>query len=88
MRPEAAQEKRHGNNHGPRLHQKVFSFGKDKAETEERPQEDAALERGNENASFEAALNDAEAHDAVDRDPVSELEMETAGGPAPTRRKI
>ena len=62
---------------------KVFSFGKDKAETEERPQENAALERGNENASFEAALNDAEAHDAVDRDPVSELEMETAGGPAP-----
>lgn len=61
---------------------KVFSFGKDKAETEERPQEDAALERGNENASFEAALSDAEAHDAVDKDPVSELEMETAGGPA------
>ncbi|MFK0207487.1 signal recognition particle-docking protein FtsY [Agrobacterium sp. NPDC090283] len=61
---------------------KVFSFGKDKAETEERPQEDAALERGNENASFEAALSDAEAHDPVDKDPVSELEMETAGGPA------
>ncbi|MCW8058153.1 signal recognition particle-docking protein FtsY [Agrobacterium tumefaciens] len=62
---------------------KVFSFGKDKAETEERPQEDAASERGNENASFEAALSDAEAHGAVDKDPVSELEMETAGGPAP-----
>ncbi|WCK01865.1 signal recognition particle-docking protein FtsY [Agrobacterium tumefaciens] len=61
---------------------KVFSFGKDKAETEERPQEEAALERGNENASFEAALSDAEAHDPVDKDPVSELEMETAGGPA------
>ncbi len=62
---------------------KVFSFGKDKAEMEERPQEDAASERGNENASFEAALSDAEAHGAVDKDPVSELEMETAGGPAP-----
>ena len=62
---------------------KVFSFGKDKAETEERPQEDAAPERGNENASFEAALSDAEAHGPVDKDPVSELEMETAGGPAP-----
>ncbi len=62
---------------------KVFSFGKDKAATEERPQEDAASERGNENASFEAALSDAEAHGAVDKDPVSELEMETAGGLAP-----
>ncbi|MEI3805589.1 signal recognition particle-docking protein FtsY [Agrobacterium sp. CCNWLW32] len=62
---------------------KVFSFGKDKAETEERPQEDAASERGNENASFEAALSDAQVHGAVDKDPVSELEMETAGGPAP-----
>ncbi|MGA6115082.1 signal recognition particle-docking protein FtsY [Agrobacterium sp. CFBP2214] len=62
---------------------KVFSFGKDKAETEERPQEDAASERGNENASFEAALSDAQVHDPVERDPVSELEMETAGGPAP-----
>ncbi|WCJ62216.1 signal recognition particle-docking protein FtsY [Agrobacterium tumefaciens] len=61
---------------------KVFSFGKDKAETEERPQDEAALERGTENASFEAALSDAEAHDPVDKDPVSELEMETAGGPA------
>ena len=62
---------------------KVFSFGKDKAETDDRPQEDAAPERGNENASFEAALSDAEAHGPVDKDPVSELEMETAGGPAP-----
>jgi fused signal recognition particle receptor len=62
---------------------KVFSFGKDKAETNERPQEDAALERGNENASFEAALSEAEAHTPVDEDPVSELEMETAGGPVP-----
>ncbi|MCZ7499056.1 signal recognition particle-docking protein FtsY [Agrobacterium sp. ST15.13.015] len=62
---------------------KVFSFGKDKAETDDRPQEDAAPERGYENASFEAALNDAEAHGPVDKDPVSELEMETAGGPAP-----
>ncbi|CVI60617.1 MULTISPECIES: signal recognition particle-docking protein FtsY [Agrobacterium] len=62
---------------------KVFSFGKDKAETDGRPQEDAAPERGNENASFEAALSDAEAHDPVAKDPVSELEMETAGGPAP-----
>ncbi|NTB95354.1 signal recognition particle-docking protein FtsY [Agrobacterium tumefaciens] len=62
---------------------KVFSFGKDKAETDDRPQEDAAPERGNENASFEAALSDAEAQGPVDKDPVSELEMETAGGPAP-----
>ncbi|TRB04843.1 signal recognition particle-docking protein FtsY [Agrobacterium tumefaciens] len=64
---------------------KVFSFGKDKAETDERPQEDAAPERGNENASFEAALSEAEAHNPVDEDPVSELEMETAGGPAPDK---
>ncbi|WP_454686512.1 signal recognition particle-docking protein FtsY [Agrobacterium leguminum] len=62
---------------------KVFSFGKDKAETDDRPQEDAAPERGNENASFEAALSDAEAHGSVEKDPVSELEMETAGGPVP-----
>jgi fused signal recognition particle receptor len=62
---------------------KVFSFGRDKAETDDRPQEDAAPERGNENASFEAALSDAQAHDPVDKDPVSDLEMETAGGPAP-----
>ncbi|MFK3778889.1 signal recognition particle-docking protein FtsY [Agrobacterium sp. NPDC089420] len=62
---------------------KVFSFGKDKAEVDERPPEEAAPEGGNENASFEAALSEAETHHPVEEDPVSELEMETAGGPAP-----
>ncbi|MFP3700597.1 hypothetical protein SB758_34555, partial [Burkholderia sp. SIMBA_013] len=60
---------------------KVFSFGKDKAD--DRPHEDSAPEHGTENASFEEALSEAEAHNPVDVDPVSELEMETAGGPAP-----
>ncbi len=60
---------------------KVFSFGKDKAD--DRPHEDSAPEHGKENASFEEALSEAEAHNPVDVDPVSELEMETAGGPAP-----
>ncbi|MDH7809046.1 MULTISPECIES: signal recognition particle-docking protein FtsY [unclassified Rhizobium] len=62
---------------------KVFSFGKDKAGTDGKPQEDSALERARENASFDEALSEAEAHPIVEKDPVSELEIETAGGPAP-----
>ncbi|KXG85580.1 signal recognition particle-docking protein FtsY [Agrobacterium bohemicum] len=61
---------------------KVFSFGKDKTETD-KPDSDAAIEKGNENASFEEVLIEAEAHAPVTDDPVSDLEMETAGGPAP-----
>jgi fused signal recognition particle receptor len=62
---------------------KVFSFGKDKAGTDGKPQEDSALERAWENASFDEALSEAEAHPIVEKDPVSELEIETAGGSAP-----
>ena len=62
---------------------KVFSFGKDKAGTDGKPQEDSALERARENVSFDEALSEAEAHPIVEKDPVSELEIETAGGPAP-----
>ncbi|MDZ7926337.1 MAG: signal recognition particle-docking protein FtsY [Agrobacterium sp.] len=62
---------------------KVFSFGKDKAGTDGKPQEDSAPERAGENASFDEALSEAEAHPIIDKDPVSELEIETAGGPAP-----
>ncbi|MDX8325652.1 signal recognition particle-docking protein FtsY [Rhizobium rhizogenes] len=61
---------------------KVFSFGKDKAGTDGKPQEDSALERARENVSFDEALSEAEAHPIVEKDPVSELEIETAGGPA------
>ncbi len=52
---------------------KVFSFGKDKTETD-KPESDA---------TFEEVLIEAEAHTPVAQDPVSDLEMETAGGPAP-----
>lgn len=62
---------------------KVFSFGKDKAGTDGKPQEDSALERARENVSFDEALSEAEAHPIVEKDPVSELEIETDGGPAP-----
>jgi fused signal recognition particle receptor len=61
---------------------KVFSFGKDKAGTDGKPQEDSALERARESASFDEALSEAEAHPIIEKDPVSELEIETAGGPA------
>ncbi|MCI9867976.1 signal recognition particle-docking protein FtsY [Rhizobium skierniewicense] len=60
---------------------KVFSFGKDKADTD-RQDADVAVEKANENASFEDVLIEAEAHAPVADDPVSSLEMETAGGPA------
>ncbi|KJF72238.1 signal recognition particle-docking protein FtsY [Agrobacterium arsenijevicii] len=53
---------------------KVFSFGKDKAGTDDSAKE---------NASFDEALSEAEAHPIIEKDPVSELEIETAGGPAP-----
>ncbi|SCX29812.1 signal recognition particle-docking protein FtsY [Agrobacterium rosae] len=52
---------------------KVFSFGKDKTETD-KPESDA---------TFEEVLIEAEEHTAPAEDPVSDLEMETAGGPAP-----
>lgn len=61
---------------------KVFSFGKDKADTD-RQDADVAVEKANDNASFEDVLIEAEAHAPVADDPVSSLEMETAGGPAP-----
>lgn len=60
---------------------KVFSFGKDKADTD-RQDADVAVEKANENASFEDVLIEAEAHAPLADDPVSSLEMETAGGPA------
>ena len=52
---------------------KVFSFGKDKTETD-KPDSDA---------TFEEVLIEAEEHTPLAEDPVSDLEMETAGGPAP-----
>ncbi|POO54740.1 signal recognition particle-docking protein FtsY [Agrobacterium rosae] len=52
---------------------KVFSFGKDKTETD-KPESDA---------TFEEVLIEAEEHTPLAEDPVSDLEMETAGGPAP-----
>lgn len=60
---------------------KVFSFGKDKTETD-RHDADVAIEKANENASFEDVLIEAEAHAPLADDPVSPLEVETAGGPA------
>ncbi|XUY28321.1 signal recognition particle-docking protein FtsY [Agrobacterium sp. rho-8.1] len=61
---------------------KVFSFGKDKTETD-KPDSDAVIEKSDVNASFEEVMIEAEAHAPPAKDPVSELEMETAGGPAP-----
>lgn len=62
---------------------KVFSFGKEKAETD-KPESDATLEQASQHPStFEEVLSEAEAHAPVAEDPVSDLEMETAGGPSP-----
>lgn len=60
---------------------KVFSFGKDKAETDKPGGEEATLHQ-EERSSFEEALSEAEAHTLPAEDPVSNIEMETAGGPA------
>ncbi|UHS57802.1 signal recognition particle-docking protein FtsY [Agrobacterium vaccinii] len=62
---------------------KVFSFGKDKAETDQ-PNADEINRTGIEHpTTFEEVLSEAEAHAPVADDPVSDIEMETAGGPAP-----
>jgi fused signal recognition particle receptor len=59
---------------------KVFSFGKDKAEDEKA--EPNGLKEQSSEAAFEQALAEAQQHSPVD-DPVLEVEVETAGGPAP-----
>ncbi len=60
---------------------KVFSFGKDKTETD-KPEGEDAVQQQDDNLSFEQVLTEAEAHAVLANDPVSDLEMETAGGPA------
>ncbi|MES5100817.1 signal recognition particle-docking protein FtsY [Agrobacterium sp. BA1120] len=62
---------------------KVFSFGKDKAETDKPDADQTPLPTSDHPATFEEVLSEAEAHAPVADDPVSEVEMETAGGPAP-----
>lgn len=59
---------------------KVFSFGKDKAE-EDKAEPKGPQEQSSE-AAFEQALAEAQKHSPAD-DPVLEVEVETAGGPAP-----
>ncbi|TBN11599.1 signal recognition particle-docking protein FtsY [Agrobacterium cavarae] len=59
---------------------KVFSFGKDKAETDKPEGEEAVLHEQDRSA-FEEALNEAEAHTLPAEDPVADVEMETAAGP-------
>lgn len=60
---------------------KVFSFGKDKAETDKLESEEA-VSRQEERSAFEEALNEAEAHTLPAEDPLPDVEMETAAGPA------
>ncbi len=60
---------------------KVFSFGKDKAETDKLESEEA-VSRQEDRSAFEEALNEAEAHTLLAEDPVPDVEMETAAGPA------
>ncbi|KQM31534.1 signal recognition particle-docking protein FtsY [Rhizobium sp. Leaf68] len=60
---------------------KVFSFGKDKAETDKLESEEA-VSRQDDRSAFEEALNEAEAHTLPAEDPVPDVEMETAAGPA------
>lgn len=60
---------------------KVFSFGKDKAETDKLESEEA-VSRQEDRSAFEEALNEAEAHTLPAEDPVPDVEMETAAGPA------
>ncbi|MDR6103585.1 fused signal recognition particle receptor [Agrobacterium larrymoorei] len=59
---------------------KVFSFGKDKAETDKPEGEEAVLHEQDRSA-FEEALSEAEAHTLPAEDPVADVEMETAAGP-------
>jgi fused signal recognition particle receptor len=59
---------------------KVFSFGKDKAEDDKA--EPNGLKEQSSEAAFEQALAEAQQQSPVD-DPVLEVEVETAGGPAP-----
>lgn len=60
---------------------KVFSFGKDKAETDKLESEEA-VSRQEDRSAFEEALNEAEAHTLPAENPVPDVEMETAAGPA------
>ena len=61
---------------------KVFSFGKDKADSE-RPESDSSTlpPKDDANASFDEALEEAGELPPV-ADPVLDVEMETAGGPS------
>ena len=59
---------------------KVFSFGKDKAETD-KPEGEEVVSHEQDRSAFEAALSEAEAHTLPAEDPVAEVEMETAAGP-------
>lgn len=65
---------------------KVFSFGKEKAETD-RPDSDVTPEGVSEASSFEQVLVEAEAHAPLAEDPVLPVEMETAGGPSPDEQE-
>lgn len=62
---------------------KVFSFGKDKVETDQPDVDEAPLARSEHPSSFEEVLSEAEAHAPAADDPVSDIQMETAGGPVP-----
>ncbi len=62
---------------------KVFSFGKDKAETGEKPLDDSAPAKDDALSSFEEVLHEAEATAPLADDPVLAVEVETAGGPSP-----
>lgn len=59
---------------------KVFSFGKDKAETD-KPEGEEAASRQEDRSAFEEALNEAEAHTLPAEDPVPDVEIESAAGP-------
>ncbi|MGP4805653.1 signal recognition particle-docking protein FtsY [Agrobacterium cavarae] len=59
---------------------KVFSFGKDKAETD-KPEGEEAVSRQEDPSAFEEALNEAEAHTLPAQDPVPDIETESAAGP-------
>lgn len=59
---------------------KVFSFGKDKAETDS-PESEEAVSRLEDRSAFEEALSEAEAHTLPAEDPVPDVETESAAGP-------
>ncbi|MGV1916522.1 signal recognition particle-docking protein FtsY [Rhizobium sp. 22-785-1] len=59
---------------------KVFSFGKDKAETDS-PESEEAVSRLEDRSAFEEALSEAEAHTLPAQDPVPDVEMKSAAGP-------